>query len=89
MKFQITKPAFVEGKYFPASLAEPIVIELPDGISTDHVSREWKPLDKKAQEALAKLKVKASIVQVASDEAPAAAPAAPAKPADKAEQSPI
>lgn len=71
MKFQITKPAFVDGKYFPASLAEPAVIDLPDIIAVDHVSREWKPLDKKAQAALAKLKVKADIVQTAADEAPA------------------
>lgn len=86
MKFIITRSAFVDGKYYVADARNPLVIELPDNAAPDHISRTWKPADKKAQAALAKLGVKASVATVDAVAEQAEAPAAPGAPALTAPQ---
>ena len=58
MKFTTTNASFILGQYVPASPQQPAVIELPDDVKTDHISRSWKPLDEKAVAALKSLGVK-------------------------------
>jgi hypothetical protein len=86
MKFILTAPAFVDGKYVPASVRDPVVHELPDTIGTEHISRHWKPACKKAKAALEKLGVKAAVTT--ADEV-AEGPAVPSSPIGDGEKAPI
>lgn len=62
MKFLITAPAYVLGQFIPASAQNPITKSFPNDTDTNHISRTWKPLDKAAVAALAKLGVKSEVV---------------------------
>ena len=83
MKFISTRPSFVDGKYIIADVRNPAVIDLPDGAPLDHISRTWKPVDKKAQAALAKVGVKASLTTVDEVADTPAAPPSPSESSDK------
>lgn len=62
MRFLIDRPAFINDTYIEARVQDPKIIELKADVSLDHVSRQWKPLDKEAVAAIAKLGKKKDIV---------------------------
>lgn len=62
VKFLISSPAYVLGQYIAASPQAPVTKSFPNDTDTDHISRNWKPLDKAAVAALAKLGVKSEVI---------------------------
>ncbi len=74
MKFLITSPAYVLGQYIPASPQNPIAKSFPNDLDVNHISRRWKPMDKPAVAALAKLGVKADVVEADDVDVPAGEP---------------